>query len=221
MAQDKTLTHAQAMQFYDRMGSRQDWNRFYEEAAIERMIEQGDFGNAHRVVEFGCGTGRIAERLLARHLPSDATYLGFDSSATMVKLASERLAQFGRRAQVVKSDGSMSVDLRSESADRFFGNYVFDLLNRDDIAKLVGEAQRVLEPEGLLCAVSLTHGRSTVSKMFSAGWLSLWKFEPSLLGGCRPIELLEFIPHSDWRIFYFDIVMLLALSSEVVVAAKR
>ena len=65
MAEEKTLTPAQAMQFYDRMGARQDWSRFYEAAAIDRMIEQGDFGNAQRVVEFGCGTGRIAERLLA------------------------------------------------------------------------------------------------------------------------------------------------------------
>ena len=221
MAEDKTLTPAQAMQFYDRMGARQDWSRFYEAAAIDRMIAQGDFGNAHHVVEFGCGTGRIAERLLARHLSSDATYVGFDISATMVNLATERLAPFGRRAQIVKTDGSMTLDLRSESADRFFTNYVFDLLSREDIAALVGEAYRVLEPEGLLCAVSLTHGRSAVTKMFSAGWLSLWKFEPSLLGGCRPIELLEFIPYSDWRILHFDIVTSLALSSEVVVAAKR
>ena len=57
--------------------------------------------------------------------------------------------------------------------------------------------------------------------MLSAGWLSLWKFEPSLLGGCRPIELLEFISHSDWRTLHMDIVTSLGLSSEVVVAAKR
>jgi ubiquinone/menaquinone biosynthesis C-methylase UbiE len=221
MAEEKTLTPAQAMQFYDRMGARQDWNRFYEQAAIDRMIEQGDFANAHRVVEFGCGTGRIAERLLARHLPSDATYVGLDLSATMVNLATERVAQFGRRAQIIKTDGSMTLDLGSESADRFFSNYVFDLLSREDIAALVAEAHRVLAAEGLLGAVSLTHGRSTVTKMFSAGWLSLWKFEPSLLGGCRPIELLEFIPHSDWRILHMDIVRSLALSSEVVIAAKR
>jgi ubiquinone/menaquinone biosynthesis C-methylase UbiE len=221
MAEEKTLTPAQAMQFYDRMGARQDWNRFYEEAAIDRMIEQADFANAHRVVEFGCGTGRIAERLLARHLPSDATYTGLDLSATMVNLATERVAQFGRRAQIIKTDGSMTLDLRSESADRFFSNYVFDLLSREDITALVAEAHRVLAPEGLLGAVSLTHGRSTVTKMFSAGWLSLWKFEPSLLGGCRPIELLEFIPHPDWRVLHMDIVRSLALSSEVVIAAKR
>jgi ubiquinone/menaquinone biosynthesis C-methylase UbiE len=221
MADDRTLTPAQAMQFYDRMGARQDWNRFYEQAAIDRMIEQGDFANAHRVVEFGCGTGRIGERLLARHLPSDATYVGLDISATMVNLATERLAPFRPRAQIIKTDGSTTLDLRSESADRFFSNYVFDLLSRDDIAALVAEAHRVLAPEGVLGAVSLTHGRSTVTKMFSAGWLSLWKFEPSLLGGCRPIELLEFIPHADWRVLHMDIVRSLALSSEVVVAVKR
>src|SRR5579864_3297925 len=137
MPEDKTLTPAQAQQFYDRMGARQDWNRFYEQAAIDRMIEQGDFANAHRVVEFGCGTGRIAERLLARHLPSDATYVGLDLSATMVNLATERVAPFGRRAQIVRTEGAMILDAPSESADRFFTNYVFDLLSREDIAALV------------------------------------------------------------------------------------
>src|SRR5260370_597522 len=124
----------------------------------------------------------------------------------MVNLATERLAPFGPRAEISKTDGSMTLDAHSESADRFFSNYVFDLLSREDIAALVAEAHRILHPEGLLCAVSLTHGRSTVTKMFSAGWLSLWKFEPSLLGGCRPIELLEFIPLSHCRILHMDIV---------------
>src|ERR1700730_7246494 len=109
MAEDKTLTPAQAREFYDRLGARQDWNRFYEQAAIDRMIEQGDFGNAHSVVEFGCGTGRSAERLLSRKLPSGATYPGFDLSATMANLATERVAPFGTRAQIVKTDGSMTL----------------------------------------------------------------------------------------------------------------
>ena len=221
MPDEKTLTPAQAKEFYDRVGARHDWNRFYEDTAIKRMIQYGDFGNAHSVVELGCGTGRIAERLLTRHLPSDATYIGFDISTTMTTLAAERLKAFAPRAKVIQTDGSPWIDARPDSVDRFFCNYVFDLLGNDQVRALVAEARRVLRQDGLLCAVSLTHGRSRVSKIISSGWKSVWSFEPSLLGGCRPIELLEFVPISDWRILHLEIVVSLGLSSEVMVASRR
>lgn len=221
MPDEKTLTPEQAKQFYDRFGARQDWNRFYEDRAVGVMIEKGDFANAHSVVEFGCGTGRIAERLLARHLPADATYLGLDISTTMVELASERLKPFGRRARIIQTDGSLFIDARPETIDRVFSTYVFDLLSGEHIARLVAEARRVLKPDGMLCAVSLTHGRSTVGKILSAGWQSIWSLEPSILGGCRPIELAEFIPNSDWRIVHLEVVSSFGLSSEVLIAAKR
>ncbi len=221
MAEERTLTAEQARQFYDRIGARQDWNRFYEDRAIQIMIDKGDFTNAHSVLEFGCGTGRIAERLLAKYLPNDASYLGVDVSPTMIALAGERLHRFGDRARVVRTDGSPWLDARTESIDRVFSTYVFDLLSRDAIATLVAQARRVLRDDGMLCAVSLTHGRSAVSRIVSAGWSNLWSWEPSLLGGCRPIELAEFISHSDWRIVHLEVVSSFGLASEVVIAAKR
>ncbi len=221
MSEERTLTPDQARQFYDRLGARQDWNRFYEDRAIQIMIEQGDFASAHSVLEFGCGTGRIAERLLSKYLPGDASYVGLDLSPTMVALASDRLARFGARARVLETDGSPWLDARTESIERMFSTYVFDLLSRDAIATLVAQARRVLRESGLLCAVSLTHGRSAVSRMVSAGWSNLWSWEPSILGGCRPIELAEFIAHSDWRILHLEVVSSFGLASEVVIAAKR
>lgn len=215
------MTPEQARQFYDRIGARQDWNRFYEDRAIQIMIAKADFANAHSVLEFGCGTGRIAERLLKKFLPADATYVGLDISPTMIALARERLAPFGDRARVVETDGSPWLDARTESIDRMVSTYVFDLLSRDAIATLVAQARRVLREQGLLCAVSLTHGRSAVSRIVSAGWSNIWSWEPSILGGCRPIELAEFIPHSDWRIVHLEVVSSFGLASEVVVAAKR
>ena len=44
--------------------------------------------------EFGCGTGRLAERLLHDHLPEQAIYTAVDISNTMFRLTRERLAQW-------------------------------------------------------------------------------------------------------------------------------
>ena len=55
---DRTLDLEQARAFYDRFGARQDRQAFYEDA----------FERARGVPEFGCGTGRFAEVLVAERL---------------------------------------------------------------------------------------------------------------------------------------------------------
>ena len=221
MDAERTLTADEARRFYDRMGARQDWNRFYEDPAVEVMIRHGEFDRAHSVVEFGCGTGRLAERLLVGHLPPGARYLALDISATMVSLARERLKGFGDRAEVRQAGGSPRIDAPDGSFDRFVSTYVFDLMNRADIAAMIAEAYRVLVPGGRLCAVSLTHGRTWFERCVSKTWRGIWSLSPSALGGCRPIELSDFIGKERFEISHLEVVSSYGLSSEVLVASKR
>jgi ubiquinone/menaquinone biosynthesis C-methylase UbiE len=103
------LSREEARRVYDRIGARQDTQAFYEDRATELLIQHGEFGFAQSVLEFGCGTGRFALRLLSHHLPATARYRALDQSAIMVRLAQSRLAQFGSRAQVVLTDGAPPV----------------------------------------------------------------------------------------------------------------
>jgi hypothetical protein len=41
------------------------------------LIAHVGFGEAHAVFEFGCGTARFAEELLADHLPPDSRYVAW------------------------------------------------------------------------------------------------------------------------------------------------
>ena len=102
------FSHEQACVFYDRFGSRQDWQRFYEDRAIADLIAHLSLESAQTVLEFGCGTGRLAEMLLKRELPSTAHYVGVDVSATMVA-----------RAQIRLTAGEITLDLEADSFDRF------------------------------------------------------------------------------------------------------
>jgi ubiquinone/menaquinone biosynthesis C-methylase UbiE len=220
MGVERTLTIDRAKRFYDRMGARQDWNRFYEDPAVDVMIRHADFGHAHSVVEFGCGTGRLAERLLVSHLAPAARYLGLDASTTMASLARSRLKRFGDRAEIRQSDGSPRIEAPDGSFDRFVSTYVFDLLSRADIAAAMAEVYRVLAPGGLLCAVSLTHGRTRFSRCVSKTWQGIWSLSPATLGGCRPIELSEFIDTARFEISHLEVVSSYGLSSEALVALK-
>ena len=216
----RMLTHEQARAFYNRFGKKQDRQGFYEDRAIGALIAHGNFREATAVFEFGCGTGRFAETLLKDHLLPGAAYTGVDISQTMVSLAKARLAPFGPRADVRLTDGSLRFDFRPSSFDRFVSNYVLDLLAFDDIAEVLREAERLLLGGGMLGLVSLTHGFTPLSRIVVSLWRRIHALRPSLVGGCRPVSLTEFVTGPVWQVLFHDRFSSFGMPSEVLVAEK-
>jgi trans-aconitate 2-methyltransferase len=65
---------------------------------LERLDLRGD----ERVLDAGCGSGRLTEQLLAR-LP-DGSAVALDGSSSMLDEAARRLARFGDRVTFVRAD---------------------------------------------------------------------------------------------------------------------
>lgn len=214
----RLFSHAQAARYYDLLGAGLDTQAFYETAALHDLVAHLQLARCQSVVEFGIGTGRLAEELLRAHIPADAIYVGLDVSATMVRLAKSRLRPFAVRAEVRQSDGTPRIDAQDGTFDRFISTYVFDLLSDDDIRAVLREARRVLTPDGLIGLVSLTDGSSPLSRFVSTTWRRLHRISPLLVGGCRPIALHGFLSNMEWRIEYQSIVVRFGVPSEVVVA---
>ncbi len=217
----RTLTHREARAFYDRLGSRQDSQGFYEDAATAKLVRHAGFERAARVLEFGCGTGRFAETLLAERLGPEATWTGLDVSPTMVSLTRDRLRRFGARVEVRLTEGAAELPFGAGSFDRVVSNYVMDLLSPEDIRTFVGEAHRVLVPGGRLGLVSLTHGAGPGSRLVEGVWRRLHGWRPQLVGGCRPIELLDYLEDSRWQLLHHGFVQRFGIRSEIVVAERR
>jgi ubiquinone/menaquinone biosynthesis C-methylase UbiE len=218
--EERVLTHGQARAFYDWMGAKQDWQAFYEKRATRDLIAHASFETAQAVFEFGCGTGAFAERLLASHLEPSARYVAVDSSTTMIRLARARLARFGSRVTVEQTDGSLQFEAASGSYDRFVSTYVADLLSISDITSLLAEAHRLLMPEGLLCLVSLTHGTRWLSRLVAGLWTGIHRLKPTLVGGCRPLELRVLLPAHTFHLEYVHVVTAFGIPSEVIVAER-
>ncbi len=212
------LTHEQAKAFYDAFGARQDAQAFYEDRAVAALIAHGDFAGVRAVIEFGCGTGRLAETLLARHMGGDGTYVGLDISTTMVALARRRLEPWRDRAEVRRTTGSMALDLPSGGFDRFVSTYVLDLLGEDDIRRLLSEAHRLLSADGRLCLASLTHGQTPLTRLVSRTWQRVHALRPRLVGGCRPIAICECLDRRRWKVRHRAVIARYGVSSEVLVA---
>ncbi len=215
------LTRQQARTHYDKSGRWEDNLSFYGRPAIKRLLEQGEFGTASAVVEFGCGAGGLAQRLMEEHLPIYANYSGFDLSETMVQLTRKRLIPFGSRVSVTKTDGRARVPLPPASCDRFISTYVLDLLPSPEIAKLLSQAWTILRPGGLLCLTSVTNGTTLVSRMVIKVWKRLHDKDPALVGGCRPISITPFLGPASWKILYSTTVVARGVPSEVLVAQPR
>lgn len=217
----RTLSHDQARRVYDRIGRKQDSQAFYEDAATRQLIAHGDFAGARSVFEFGCGTGRFAAGLLESHLPADATYHAVDLSPKMVSIAEARLARFGARVSVELTQGEPPSSRADASVDRFVSNYVLDLLSDEAIGTLLEEAHRILRPSGLVCLASLSTGATPASRFVARLWSGVHTLHPALVGGCRPLRLLAWLPESRWSVVHHAHVAPFAIPSEVVVAARR
>ncbi len=205
---------------YDWVGKKLDTQSFYEDRATDELVRRGDFSSARSVFEFGCGTGRLAARLLADHLPGSATYRAVDLSATMVRVARARVASFGDRVEILKTNGEPPSDLPSESFDRFVSTFVFDLLSEQDIQSVLDLAHQILRPSGLLCLASLSTGSSRLSRISARLWKGVHRLRPTLVLGCRPIELTPFLQEPDWRITHHVGLAPFGLPAEVVVAER-
>ena len=215
------LSPSEARRVYDRIGRTQDTQAFYEDRATSQLVAHLDLATAGAVFEFGCGTGRFAESLLRDHLRDDAIYRAVDVSPVMVALAAQRLACFGSRASVKLTDGGPPTDEPSGFYDRFVSNFVLDLLSLDDIARVIHEAHRMLRPGGLLGLAGLTPGFTPASRVFGWLWARVHAWRPALVGGCRALDLSQFLPEAEWEVRHHARVAPLGIALEAVVAARR
>ena len=213
------LTLNQARSVYDRIGRVQDWQAFYEDTTINRLVAEAAFAGDQTIFEFGCGTGRLAARLLAA-LPSSVNYLGVDISPVMINLATSRLAAWTERAKVVLVDGSLPLPADDGFADRVLSTFVFDLLDEAYARTVVDDLRRILAPNGRLCLASLTYGERLLERAVSRGWTGLWRIAPQVVGGCRPISMSVLLEH-DWKVEHHSRVHRWGLVMDVVIAAPN
>jgi hypothetical protein len=99
-------------------------------------------------------------------------------------------------------------------------NYVFDLLSDEDMRSVVREAHRMLRRDGLLCVSSLSSGVGPASRAVARVFSWVQAHRPSLVGGCRPVELLPLLEHPLWEVEHHAKVVSFAVPSEVIVARR-
>jgi SAM-dependent methyltransferase len=69
-----------------------DSDSVYGGPAVSALLAAANLGSCSSIFEFGCGSGRLADRLLRRgELAPGARYIGVDASPVMAGLAERQL----------------------------------------------------------------------------------------------------------------------------------
>jgi len=178
-------------------------------------VEQG-----LKVLEIGCGTGRWAKEVLESAGCRVANLVALDASETMALEAASRLSG-EPRAQAVRADvrrrGETAQVCRSvlgAAPDRIVMNYVLDLLDDPDADAVLAECHGLLaESGGKLAVCAICDGGAVMG-----AWRAVWEVNPTLVGGCRPIDLASRLTAGAWRIEAEEQVEVLGYSSQVIVA---
>lgn len=218
---ERYVTYTQARRIYDLIGRRQDSRLLNEGHALDTLAGLGAFDEAHAVLEFGCGTGRFAARLLRSRLPDDCRYVAVDVSPKMVALARTSLAEWPDRASVELTDGTPMLHAGDGEFDRFVCTYVLDLLSPSDTETLLAEAHRILRPGALLCLASLTFGTTPSARLLTSLWRRAWQVRPWLVGGCRPVAPTQVVSAHSWVTRHRVTSNPYTLTSEILVAERR
>jgi trans-aconitate 2-methyltransferase len=144
-------------------------------AVLDRLPLRGD----ERVLDAGCGSGRVTEQLAERL--ARGRVVALDGSASMVEAARERLARFGDRIEYVVADLGAPLPL-TEPVDSILSTATFHWVPDHDA--LFANLAAVLRPGGRLVAQCGGIGNIAsiqgVLANHGDGWLGPVRFESPL-----------------------------------------
>jgi len=127
---------------------------------FEALVEVSGLGARERVLDVGCGTGRLAAPLLD-HLGPEGSYEGFDRDASRIDWCNEHIAPLhpGFRFQAVSvfnssrqtgtlPAGELTFPYPDADFDLVFLFSVFTHMLPDGVERYMAEISRVLKPGG-------------------------------------------------------------------------
>jgi trans-aconitate 2-methyltransferase len=174
---------------YDRVADPQTrWGS----AVLDRMALTGD----ERVLDAGCGSGRVTE-LLAARLPRGRV-VALDGSPSMIDAARDRLAPFGERIEFVVADLGQPLPIEG-AVDAILSTATFHWVPDHDA--LFANLAAVLRPGGWLVAQCGGAGNiATVRRVLASigdGWLGPAHYETPM-ATVRRLDASGFVDIECW-----------------------
>jgi ubiquinone/menaquinone biosynthesis C-methylase UbiE len=208
-AEQVKAQYARVAWFYDA------WSYLTEDKALTRLLALAEVRDGMQLLEVAVGTGRLFEKLLGRN-PAGVNE-GIDLSPAMLGHTRRRLAHNAKTGNWHLQEGSAyALPYESGRFDRLISTYMLDLLPLEDYPQLLGEFMRVLKPGGRLALAYFSQAQTWSNRL----WPWLAKHFPSLLTGCRPVDLLPVLGQAGFHILAQESLSQNTFPSSVVIAQK-
>lgn len=156
--------------------------RSYPDVLVDRALARGGLGAGSRVVEVGCGTGKLTEQLVERNLRIDAV----DPGANMIEVARRRVGDADVEFHVGKFE---DVELPEGAFGAVFSATAFHWVDPE-----IGwaKAASLLEPGGVLALLShLTVRDEESAEVYEALIEVLREHEPEIAADWPKLRELE------------------------------
>ena len=188
-------------------GAPRDWDaRTYDRVADpmarwgNAVLDRLPLRGGERVMDAGCGSGRVTERLVERlvDLGPDGRVVALDGSPSMIDAARERLARFGDRVEYVVADLGEPLQIDGE-VDAILSTATFHWVPDHDA--LFANLEEVLRPGGWL--VAQCGGVGNIGRVKQAlatigdGWLGPAHYETPL-ATTRRLDAAGFVDIECW-----------------------
>jgi ubiquinone/menaquinone biosynthesis C-methylase UbiE len=208
------LEPGEAGRVYDRIGRSLALGGPFEGRARGLAQSWLEVEPGQRALEVGVGLGSTLEILQGRI--GEGQLVGVDVSQRLMSLAAARAP----RAHLVR--GSVSaLPCRDACFDWVVVAYTLDLLPSSLISVALRELRRVLRPQGRLVLCSLSEGQTWLESCLMATWKRIHRtLGPSVVGGCRPLELAPLLPGAGLELLRRQHVGQLGTPSEVILAGR-
>lgn len=208
---DAKLGKDEVREVYRKYASTYDiWSGLIESKARQRCLEVADIKNGEAVLEVAVGTGILFEKILK--LNPTGRNEGIDLTDEMLSRARARAQKSGASGYVLKVGDAYHLQYPDNAFDVVLNNYMFDLIPEKDFVVILSEFRRVLRKGGRIALVNMTKG----SRWFNAVWEWLYKIRPSLLGGCRGVELKPYLEAVGFEKVRREYVRQMLFPSEVI-----
>lgn len=188
------------------------WEKTARQDALRMLApQQGEI-----LLEIGTGTGH-GLAYLAQAVSTSGQVYGLDLSTGMLAKAGDRLRAIKNISVSLVAGDAVCLPFRLATFDAIFASFVIELFDEEEIPKLLKSCRETLQPNGRLCAVSLTKsGRSLFLRRLYE-WAQC-RF-PKLID-CRPIFLAHALEDAGFEIQEISHRYPLDLPVEIVLALK-
>ena len=212
---DARLSKDEVRETYRKFAATYDlWGSPMESRARERCLEVAGIRDGESVLEVAVGTGILFEKIL--RINPNGRNEGMDLTEEMLARARTRARKSGVSNYALQAGDAYHLQYPDDTFDVLVNNYMFDLIPEHDFAAILGEFKRVLRAGGRIVLVNMTQG----SNWFNALWEWLYRYRPSLLGGCRGVEIKPYLEKAGFEKVEREYVSQLFFPSEVVYGVK-